>query len=96
MASLRTTVRRRLCCGATATSALAPPSAHADRATATQSLRAFVGVCRGEAPFVGAEADVGVQVTSAIHTMHESARTGQPPQPVDARASDDVNVAAMG
>jgi hypothetical protein len=63
--------------GGRATSALAPPSAHADGATATQSLRAFVAVCRGEAPFLGARADVGVQVTSVIHAMHESAWTSQ-------------------
>ena len=48
-----------------------------DGATATQSLRAFVSVCRGDPTFLGADADVGARTVEAIHLMHLSAKSGQ-------------------
>ena len=70
-----------------ATSALDRPDCHGDGATATQSLRTFVQVCRRHDAraddkqesglFLGADAEVGARTVEAIDAMYRSARSGQ-------------------
>ena len=47
-----------------------------DGSTATQSLRAFVGACRGEAVFHGADGEAGARTVEAIDLMYKAAQSG--------------------
>ena len=48
-----------------------------DGSTATQSLRAFVGACRGEAVFHGADGEAGARTVEAIDLMYKAAQSGE-------------------
>ena len=48
-----------------------------DGSTATQSLRAFVGACRGEAVFHGADGEAGARTVEAIDLMYKASQSGE-------------------